>query len=98
MFDFIKKKQKTGIKGQKNFIISHYNIILIILILLLILFGFYLIISETYDSLIMSSEPSPTDITSEQEKINIKQYESVYDQLQQKKSGNLDRTIPQLFN
>lgn len=100
MFSFLKKKQHTDKRGKKSaltFITQHYSGFLLSLTVLFILAGFYLIFVLTYNSLIVPESINPQDISTEQKKLNITQYEHTYSSLQEKQEEASNHTVPQLF-
>lgn len=93
-----KQEQETAEKAVPYlFLKRHYNVMIIVIIIVFIIGGFYFIFTATFDTLISPTTINPGSVISQQQKINISQYEECYERLQNKQSPHTDKTIPRIF-
>jgi len=81
-------------KGVASFFASQYDKLIVALFIIIIGFGFYLIYTLTYSTLINPQPIKQTEINIQQEKINLDRYNSTTEKLKGKADANDSLTTP----
>ncbi|MFA5030590.1 MAG: hypothetical protein WC495_03315 [Patescibacteria group bacterium] len=91
------QKQNFSTKTVTDFFALHHDKLIIGIFIVIIGLGFYLIYNLTYSTLINPKQIDPTEIDTQQEKINLDRYNTTTNQLEEKSKVNDSASTPQFL-